>query len=78
MGFAIFAAAALNFAGTRIRNLVAVAIASAFLIVAILFRLYHQPFELWPRIARAVGAVNSPSQTAPRLGDKLVAPWLSM
>ncbi len=62
-GFAIFAAAALKLAGTRIRNLVAVAIASAFLIVAILFHLYHQPFELWPRIARALGAVNSPSQT---------------
>jgi len=61
-GFAILAAAALNFAGTKIRNLAAVAIASAFLIVAILFHLYHKPFELWRRIARAVGAVNSPSQ----------------
>ena len=62
-GFAILVAAALNFAGTRIRNLATVAIASAFLIVAILFHMYHQPFELWRRIARAVGAVNSPSQT---------------
>ena len=53
-GFAILAAAALNFAGARIRNLAAVAIASAFLIVAILFQLYHRPFELWRRIARAV------------------------
>ena len=61
-GFAILAAAALNFAGTRIRNLAAVAIASAFLVVAILFHLYHQPFDLWRRIAGAVGALKSPSQ----------------
>ena len=61
-GFAILAAAALNFAGARIRNLAVVAIASAFLIVAILFHLYHRPFELWRRIACAVEAVKSPSQ----------------
>ena len=61
-GFAILAAAALNFAGTRIRNLAAVAIGSAFLVVAILFQLYHRPFELWRRIACAVADAGSPSQ----------------
>ena len=61
-GFAILAAAALNFAGTRIRNLATAAITSAFLIVTILFHLYHPPFELWRRIAREVGAAQSPSQ----------------
>ena len=30
--------------------------------VAILFHLYHQPFDLWRRIAGAVGALKSPSQ----------------
>jgi len=62
-GFALLTAASLNFAASRIRNLAAVAIASAFLVVAVLFHLYHQPFDLWRRVASAVDAVNSPSQT---------------
>ncbi len=62
-GFAILIAAMLNFAPTRIRNLTAVSLASAFLIVAILFHLYHPPFELWRQIARAVEKVHSPAQT---------------
>jgi hypothetical protein len=61
-GFAILAAAALNFAGARVRNLATTAIASAFLIVAVLFHIYHPPFELWRRMAREVEAANSPSQ----------------
>jgi uncharacterized membrane protein len=61
-GFAILAAAALNFAGARVRNLATTAIASALLIVAVLFHIYHPPFELWRRIAREVEATNSPSQ----------------
>ncbi len=61
-GFAILIAAMLNFASTRLRNLAAVSIASSFLIVAILFHLYHPRFELWRQIARAVERVHSPSQ----------------
>jgi len=61
-GFSILAAVALNLAGARVRNLAGAAIASAFLILATLFHIYHQPFELWRRIARAVAANKSPSQ----------------
>jgi uncharacterized membrane protein len=61
-GFAILVAAALTFTGRKLRNLVVVAIASAFLVVAILFQMYHRPFDLWRRIARAVEASGSPSQ----------------
>ncbi len=62
-GFAILAAAALNLAWIRVRNLAAVSLASSFLIVAILFHLYHPRFELWRQLARAVEKVHSPSQT---------------
>ena len=61
-GLAILAAAVFHFAQIRIRNLATVAIASAFLIGAILFHLYRPPFDLWRRIAREVEAANSPSQ----------------
>lgn len=61
-GFAILTAAVLDRARHRIRNLVTVAIVSAFLIAAILFNLYHRPFDLWQRIARAVGAGGAPSE----------------
>ncbi len=59
-GFTILGAAGLGFAPKRIRNLASVAIASAMVSVAVLFHLYHQPFDLWRRIARAV---DTPSQT---------------
>lgn len=62
-GFAILLAAILNPVGSRIRNLTTVSIASSFLIVTILFHMFHPPFELWRRVAREVEAVNSPSQT---------------
>jgi hypothetical protein len=61
-GFAILAAAALNRAATRLRNLATVAIASAFLVVTILFHLRHPPFELWRQIARDIAITASPSQ----------------
>jgi 4-amino-4-deoxy-L-arabinose transferase-like glycosyltransferase len=61
-GFAILGAAALNHATTRLRNLATAAIASAFLIVTILFHLYHSPFELWGHIAREVATKEPPSQ----------------
>ena len=61
-GFAILVARALNFAGRKFRNLTAAAIASAFLIVAILFQMYHRPFDLWQRIARTVQVAGPPSQ----------------
>ncbi len=61
-GFAILVAAGLTFTGRKLRNRVTVAIASAFLVVAILFRMYHRPFDLWQRIARTVEASGSPSQ----------------
>ena len=62
-GFAILIAAALNFAGSRIRNLSALAIASTFLILAILYQTYHPPFALWRQVADAVEAARSPAQT---------------
>jgi 4-amino-4-deoxy-L-arabinose transferase-like glycosyltransferase len=69
-GGAILAAAGLGRAGARFgnkfrnkfRNLAAVALASGFLSVAILYHLYHPPYDLWRRIARAVEAGRSPSQ----------------
>jgi 4-amino-4-deoxy-L-arabinose transferase-like glycosyltransferase len=61
-GFSILVAGGLRFAGTRIRNLTVVAIVSAFLVIAGLYQLYHPPFELWRRIARAVEVAQSPSQ----------------
>jgi hypothetical protein len=61
-GFAILAAAIFGAGGTKVGNLGAVAVASAFVVLAILFQLYHPPFELWRRIAREVSAAKSPSQ----------------
>jgi mannosyltransferase len=61
-GCAILVASTLAFAPIRIRNLATVSTASAFLIVAILFHMFHPPFELWRRVAREVAAANSPSQ----------------
>jgi hypothetical protein len=61
-GFAILAAAALNLAGVRVRNLAATAIVAIFLAVAIPFHLYHQPFQLWRQIAHVVMIEESPSQ----------------
>jgi hypothetical protein len=61
-GFAIALAAMLGLAGTHVRNLFAVATASAFLIVAILFNAYHPPYDLWRRIGATVEAARSPSQ----------------
>jgi hypothetical protein len=61
-GFAILIAAALSLTGCKLRNLITLAIASAFLMVAILFQMYGRPFDLWPRIAHTVEASTSPSQ----------------
>jgi 4-amino-4-deoxy-L-arabinose transferase-like glycosyltransferase len=61
-GLAILAAAALNLAGARMRNLAGVAIASSFLVSAIFFQVFHAPFDLWPRIARRLEASASPTQ----------------
>jgi hypothetical protein len=51
-----------NKLGNKFRNLAAVALASGFLSVAILYHLYHPPYDLWRRVARAVEAQRSPSQ----------------
>jgi hypothetical protein len=61
-GLAMLAAAVLNLIGRRIRNLTTAAIASTFLIVAMLFQIFHPPFDLWRRIARAVEADGPPTQ----------------
>ena len=61
-GFAIMMAAVLERAANRIRNLITVAIVAAFLTGAILFNLYHRPFDLWQRIAHAVAAGGAPSE----------------
>jgi len=61
-GLAILAAAMLNFIGTRLRNLAAAAIMSAFLIVAIFYQMHHPPYDLWRQIARTVEAAQSPAQ----------------
>ena len=62
-GFAILIAAALKFAGSRIRNLATVAAASTFLILAILYQTYHRPFALWRQIAHTVAGADAPAQT---------------
>ena len=61
-GLTMLAAAALSLLGRRITNLATAAIASAFLLVAILFQMFHARFDLWPRIARAIEARGSPAQ----------------
>ncbi len=61
-GFAMLTAAAIEHAGARFRNLVAVAMTAAFVVIAIMFQRYHRPFDLWRRIAHEVAATNAPSQ----------------
>jgi hypothetical protein len=61
-GLAILAAAVLNLGGARMRNLVAVALASSFLIGAIFFQMFHAPFDLWQRVAGRLDGSPSPAQ----------------
>ena len=53
--------ATLTFAGARIRNLATAAVVFAFLVMTILFHIYHPPYALWRQIAREVEAAKSPS-----------------
>ena len=53
-GLTVLVAAALGLAGARTRGFAMTALLSAMLIPPMLFQFKHQPFDLWPRMARGV------------------------